>query len=108
VTTDLRTRGWLHPVSLRFDRMQFLGHGATTEVLWPEWTEEPGIVPRSIELAVPSENIELHLRLASSWLANPPLVAADFEVSVLPSGTVELPLDVLAAEGGLLHRGFEQ
>ncbi len=108
VTTEAGALGWLHPVSLRFDRMQFLGRGAVTEVSWPEWVEEPGTVPRLIELAVPAENIELHLRLASSWLANPPLVATDFEVSVLPSGTAELSLDVLAAEGGLLRRGFEQ
>ena len=108
VTTTAGTRGWLHPVTLRFDRMQFLRRGAMTEVLWPEWVEDPGVVPRVIELDVPAEGIELHLRLASSWMANPPLVAADFEASVLPVGTAELPLEVLAAEGGLLHRGFEQ
>jgi len=79
-----------------------------TEVLWPEWAEEPGVAPRLIEIDVPSEGIELHLSLASSWLANPALVATDFDVSVLPVGTVELSLDVLAAEGGLLRRGFEQ
>ncbi len=108
VNTGAGTLGWLHPVTLRFDRMQLLGRGAMTEVLWPEWAEEPGIAPRVIELEVPAEGIELRLRLASSWLANPPLEATDFEVSVLPVGTVELSLDVLAAEGGLLHRGFEQ
>jgi len=108
VNTGAGTLGWLHPVTLRFDRMQFLGRGAMTEVLWPEWAEEPGIAPRVIELEVPAEGIELRLRLASSWLANPPLEATDFEVSVLPVGTVELSLDVLAAEGGLLRRGFEQ
>lgn len=108
VTTGVGTQGWLHPVTLRFDRMQFLGRGALTEVLWPEWAEEPGIVPRVIELDVPTEGVELHLRLASSWLADPPLEATDFEVSVLPVGTVEISLDVLAAEGGLLRRGFEQ
>jgi hypothetical protein len=108
VSTGAGTLGWLHPVTLRFDRMQFLGRGAITEVRWPEWVEEPGIAPRVVELDVPAEGIELRLRLASSWLANPPLEAADFHVSVLPARTVELPLDVLAAEGGLLHRGFEQ
>ena len=102
------TLGWLHPVTLRFDRMQLQGRGAMTEVLWPEWAEEPGVAPRLIEIDVPSEGIELHLSLASSWLANPALVATDFDVSVLPVGTVELSLDVLAAEGGLLRRGFEQ
>ena len=108
VDTGVSTVGWLHPVTLRFDRMQFLGRGAPTEVLWPEWSNDPGVVPRVIEIDVPTENIELHLRLASSWLADPPLVDTDFEVAVLPAGTQELSLDVLAAEGGLLHRGFEQ
>ena len=108
VTTGASTVGWLHPVSLRFERMEFLGRGALTEVLWPQWAQDPGVVPREIDLLVPAENIELHLRLASGWLADPPLEDTDFEVAILPVGTQEIPLDVLAAEGGLLHRGFEQ
>jgi hypothetical protein len=102
------TVGWLHPMTLRFDRMQLSGRGARTEVYFLEWTEDPEILPRIIDLEVPDEGLELHLRLASSWLANPEFLAADFEVPALPPTTVVLSLDVLAAEGGLLRRGLEQ
>jgi hypothetical protein len=88
--------------------MQFLGRGADTDVLLREWTDEPAILPRVVELEVPDEGLELHLRLATSWLANPDFIATDFEVPALPSNTVQLSLEVLAAEGGLLRRGLEQ
>jgi hypothetical protein len=108
VNTESSTVAWLHPLTLRFDRMQLSGRGARTEVYFREWTEGPEVIPRIVDLEVPDEGIKVHLRLASSWLANPEFVATDFEVPALPSMTVELSLAVLAAEGGLLRRGLEQ
>jgi hypothetical protein len=108
VSVDASTSGWLHPVTLRFDRMRFLGRGADTDVQLREWTNAPAVLPRIVELEVPDEGLKLHLRLARAWLADPDLVATDFEVPVLPANTVQLTLEVLAAEGGLLRRGLER
>ena len=99
--------GWLHPVTLRFERLRFVGSGPVVEAELADWAEEPAPVPRQIVLEVPDEDMRLRLWLAASWSANPDFPPDSFSVAA-PPGTVEVPLESLAQEGGLLRRGLEQ
>ncbi|MFQ5744898.1 MAG: hypothetical protein ACE5HV_15115 [Acidobacteriota bacterium] len=98
---------WLHPLTLRFDHLRYEGSGAAIDIRLSEWLEAPAPVPQLITVTIPNEDLRLQLRLSPRWVANPQFTADDFRVW-LPDGSVELPLETLAREGGLLRRGLQQ
>ena len=108
VTNGEGATAWLHPVWLRFDRATFATSGGEIEVVFEEWAEDPAPVPTRLSVRVPEEDMELQLRLAPRWRANPEgLTPEHFDVYPV-AGAIEAPLARLEAEGGLLRRGLER
>ena len=99
---------WLHPVLARFERIRFATSQGDIEVTVEEWADGPAPVPTRLAIRVPDDDISVEMRLAPRWQANPDGLNAEFFDVQPVEGTVEVPLELLALEGGLLRRGLER
>jgi hypothetical protein len=97
---------WLHPMTRRFERVVMPTGSGAIDIVYDEWSESGPPVPLRMTIRVPGEDITMRLRLAASWVANPPGLSPEaFDVFAV-RGSVELPLRQLAVDGGLLRRGL--
>jgi hypothetical protein len=100
---------WLHPVTLRFERVVIETATGPIAVRYEDWAAEGPPVPLRMRVEVTAEDITLQLRLAPAWNANPEgLVPAFFEDLPAVDTAVDCSLDELALEGGLLRRGLDR
>ena len=109
VSNDSGAEAFLHPVLARFERVSFSTSQGRIEVAFEEWATEPAPLPTRLTIRVPDEDISIEMRLAQRWQANPDGLNPEyFDVRSPGGGVVEVPLELLALEGGLLRRGLEQ
>lgn len=103
-------RLWLHPVTMLFDRVEHRRPDARVQARLLEWLHVPDpaggagfAVPGRLELEVEPEGYGIRLSLSASPTPNLELPAGQFDILV-PEGTLELPLEELARQGGLFRR----
>ena len=94
---------WLHPVLLRFQRLRYTGGDTSVQAEIENWTDQPAPIPRRLRLDLEKEGLHLDLRLHEEWTLNPDFTPRDFSIRT-PLGAVEMPLEALATDGGLLRR----
>lgn len=116
VDAETRSRAWIHPLESRVDRVEHRSGAGVLEAEIREWSAvgaegDTGLsypIPSLVELSVEPDGIGLTLRLLASPRVGHDLPHDLFEIQV-PPGTLELPLEELARQGGLFRRaGPEQ
>lgn len=99
---------WLHPLTLRFDRVEHRAGQGLVIVQVQEWRavllgEEFVSIPARLSLEVDPDGYGISLRLVGEPEINPRYDAGYFELQRPPS-VLELPLSDLARDGGLFRR----